>query len=349
MSKFKSFSWLVCLLLAVCLKAQIPAGYYKAAEGKKTEELKTALHSIIRNHIVLEYYASSTYFRKTDWHLEGYFWDMYSNNHRASWTGMNREHSLPKSWWSTEPETTVAYSDLHNLYPSDATANTKKSNYSLGEVTGTPEYTNGVVKVGANGFPGYSGTVFEPADQYKGDFARDYMYVVTCYQDYAANWRSTGTQSMLIGGSAYPVFKPWAVDLLLKWSRQDPVSSKEINRNNAVYSYQNNRNPFVDHPELAEYVWGKYMGDVWLDDGTLPEEDIAFVIGPNPVKTVLSVKVNNPERSTYFIKTLSGVTVKTGKLSSDGNILVSELSNGMYLLELYNMSKRRVGKFIVNH
>ena len=283
-ANFKSFYLTICLFLAAFLQAQIPAGYYKDAAGKKTAELKTELHNIIRKHIVLEYYASSSYFRTTDWHSDGYYWDMYSNYKRTVWSGMNREHSLPKSWWSTAPETTEAYSDLHNLYPSDATANSAKSNYSIGEVAGTPEYSNGVVKVGANGFPGYSGTVFEPADEYKGDFARDYMYVVTCYQDYANNWRSTGTQSMLLGGSTYPVFKPWAINLLLKWIRQDPVSSKEINRNNAVYSLQNNRNPFIDHPELAEYIWGKYSGEMWLDDGTLPEEEVAFVLATEPGK-----------------------------------------------------------------
>jgi len=348
-AKLKRIFLAISLFLAAILQAQIPDGYYENAAGKKAGELKTALYSIIRNHKVLEYYASSTYFRTTDWHPEGYFWDMYSNYKRTIWSGMNREHSLPKSWWSTAPETTVAYSDLHNLYPSDAVANTEKSNYPLGEVVGEPEYKNNVVKVGANGFPGYNGTVFEPADEYKGDFARDYMYVVTCYQDYANNWRSTGTQSMLLGGSAYPVFKPWAINLLLKWCRQDPVSSKEINRNNAVYSFQNNRNPFIDHPELAEYIWGKYMEATWEEDETLPEEEIVFVLEPNPVNTTLTVKVNMPEQSTYFIKTLSGITVKTDKLSFDGTIEVGELSNGTYLLELYNVSKRKVGKFIVHH
>jgi endonuclease I len=349
-SNYKFIFPVICLFLAGYLQSQIPAGYYKNAEGKKKADLKTVLHNIVRSHTVLEYYASSTYFRTTDWNPNGYFWDMYSNYHRTYWSGMNREHSLPKSWWSSAPETTEAYSDLHNLYPSDETANSAKLNYSLGEVTGTPEYTNGVVKVGANGFPGYTGTVFEPADEYKGDFARDYMYVVTCYEDYAKNWRSTGTQSMLLGGSTYPVFKTWAIDLLLKWSRQDPVSSKEIDRNNAVYSFQNNRNPFIDHPELAEYIWGKYMGDSWLDDGTLPEE-VTFKIDPFPVvKSSLKVQLNHPEKSTYYVKAISGIVLKTGNFSEQGTVEVGELENGMYLLEIYSASQKRiVAKFIIRH
>jgi endonuclease I len=342
------------LLLFANVWAQAPDGYYDAADGKKEADLKTALFHIIKNHTQLEYYASSTYFLTTDWHPgttqypNGYFWDMYSNYQRTTWNGMNREHSLPKSWWSAAPETTVAYSDLHNLYPSDATANSAKLNYGLGEVTGTPDFTNGVVKVGANGFPGYTGTVFEPADEYKGDFARDYMYVVTCYEDYANNWRSTGTASMLLGGT-YPVFREWAVNLLLKWHRQDPVSSKETNRNNAVYSFQHNRNPFIDHPELAEFIWGKYVGSPWSKNGTLPEEDIPLTVQPNPVSSILTAKVNNPSESTYYILNLSGIVMKTGKFTSDGTLSVDELPNDMYILMVYSDTSRKVTKFIVHH
>jgi len=228
MKNLFKYRFLLFLLLSIAVfaHATIPSDYYKNAEGKKDAELKTALFMIIRPHTQLEYYASSTYFKTTDWNPAGYFWDMYSSFQRGSWTGMNREHNLPKSWWSDAPETTVAYSDLHNLYPSDATANSAKSNYPPGEV-GTTTFDNGVFKVGTNTFSGYIGTVFEPDDQYKGDFARDYMYVVTCYEDYSANWRSLGTSSML-QRNIYPVFNTYAVNLLLKWHRNDPVSGKFI-------------------------------------------------------------------------------------------------------------------------
>jgi len=229
MSKRLSLTVLAGILLFLSLAAQIPANYYSSAVGKREAELKTALHNIIRTHTILEYYSSSTYFRSTDWHPNGYFWDMYSNNQRSYWTGMNREHNLPKSWWSSAPETTDAYSDLHNLYPSDAEANTAKSNFPLGIVNNNPTYSNGVVKVGTSAYSGYGGSVFEPANEYKGDFARDYMYVVTCYEDYNQDWRSIGTSSMLMRNK-YPVFNDYAAKLLLEWHRADPVSSKEINR-----------------------------------------------------------------------------------------------------------------------
>jgi endonuclease I len=350
----KILFFFLLLSLVIPVWAQAPDGYYDSADGKKDAELKTALFHIIKSHTQLDYYTSSTYFLTTDWHPGttqfpgGYIWDMYSNFQHTTWSGMNREHSLPKSWWSAAPETTVAYSDLHNLYPSDATANTAKLNYGLGEVTGTPDFSNGVVKVGTNGFPGFTGTVFEPADEYKGDFARDYMYVVTCYEDYANNWRSLGTSSMLLGGT-YPVFRAWAVNLLLKWHRQDPVSSKETNRNNAVYSFQHNRNPFIDHPELAEFIWGKYMGSPWSLDGTLPEEDIPLTVQPNPVSSILTAKVNKPSESTYYILNLSGIVMKTGKFASDGTLSVDELQNDMYILMVYSETSRKVTKFIVHH
>ena len=347
--KFRHFTIItavfsILLVFSFVALAQEPTGYYNAADGKRGATLKTSLCSIIRTHKQLEYYSSSGYFLSTDWHPDGYIWDMYSNYKRTSWTyDMNREHSMPKSWWSATPENTVAYSDLHNLYPSDVTANSAKLNYSLGEVTGTPIFSNGVVKTGINGFPGNTETIFGPADQYKGDFARDYMYVVTCYEEYSQNWRSSG---MLTLGT-YPVFKSWAVNLLLKWHRQDPVSTKEINRNNAVYGIQNNRNPYIDHPELAEFVWGKYTSEAWSVDGILPEAEVALEVYYNVSTSLLHVKINKPAETTYYILSLSGITLKKGKLSAQGTVSIGELSSGMYILVAYSGTIRKVGKFIL--
>ncbi|GAB6011022.1 endonuclease [Viscerimonas tarda] len=298
--------------------AQAPQGYYDLADQKRAGELKTAMHTIIKNHIRLEYYTSSAYFRyNTDWHPDGYFWDMYSNNKRTSFNGMNREHNMPKSWWSADPAGTVAYSDLHNLYPSDAEANGAKSNYALGEV-GSVSYSNGVVKVGQNIYSTvYQSAVFEPADEYKGDFARDYFYMVTCYQDYASSWRSTGTLSML-NNELYPTFKTWAIEMLLKWSRQDPVSQKEIDRNNAVFELQQNRNPFIDYPDLAEYIWGN--------------------------KTSQLFTVNNKAESPALITPTNDISVDFGQVLS-GETAVRELpvrgkglSGSMSVLLLSNAS-----------
>ena len=357
------FLLLLLLLLSLGLSAQIPSGYYKNAEGKNKAGLKTSLYNIIKDHNPLSYSGLSNSFRASDWHPAtddapiGYFWDMYSNYHRTSWTGMNREHSLPKSWFgiaSGQEDSAPIGCDLHNLYPSDAAANSEKSNYPIGDVTGIVNYTNGVVKVGASVTypvtPKFDGTVFEPANEYKGDFARDYMYMVTCYEDYSKRWQSLGTSCMLLGGT-YPVFTPTAIVLLLKWHRQDPISQKEIDRNNAVFKLQGNRNPFIDHPELAEFIWGKYMSDNWVEGADLPEDELNFQLKPYPVlDSLLTTNVYHPEHSTYVVKSISGITVMTGTFSVSGDFHVNVLKNGMYILEVYSAGKRRyISKFIIRH
>ncbi|MDP4278299.1 MAG: endonuclease [Bacteroidota bacterium] len=247
------------MLLAQACPAANPNGYYNAINGKKAESLKTTLSQLLLNHTVHEYNSLWTFFQSTDRHPDGTIWDMYSSTVRTSTWGMNREHSFPKSWWGGTVN--AAYTDINHLYPADADANMAKGNYPLGMV-GTAVFDNGMTKVGYNVFPGYSTSadVFEPADEYKGDFARTYFYMVTCYQDYT--WKYT----YMVDQNTYPTLKPWAVRLLLQWSRQDPVSAKELNRNEEVFKIQNNRNPFIDYPQLAEYIWGDSVNYVFRLD-----------------------------------------------------------------------------------
>ena len=255
---------LACLTLWQSAKASPPSSYYQTINGLAEEQLKTALCNLIYNHKeVSSYSALPDYFKRTDVKPgTNYWWDMYSDmnvpTNISFGTYMNREHSFPKSWWGGSTAT-PAYVDLYHLYPSEAKANMAKSNYPLGEVSGSPTFDNNVVKVGppVNGQGGGARIVFEPNDEYKGDFARTYFYVVTCYQDltWAKNY-----DWMLVQGD-YPTLKPWAISLLLKWNEEDPVSQKEIDRNEVVYSIQANRNPFIDYPELAEYIWGDKKGN----------------------------------------------------------------------------------------
>jgi len=260
--------FLICLLCVsigtAALYADIPVGYYNSINGKKGSALKTALSKILVEHSVLSYNDMWYYWKTTDVRPgTNIVWDMYSNNIRYfnangwSVSGMDREHSLPKSWWATSTmvDRYDAYSDLNHLYPSDTDANGAKLNYILGE-TNNPFFNNGLTKVGVIAYPGApSGrNCFEPGDEYKGDFARTYMYMVTCYEDYAQQWRSEALD--MFNKETYPVFKSWAKEMLLKWHRNDPVSQKEIDRNEYVYIYQNNRNPFIDFPQLVEYIWG---------------------------------------------------------------------------------------------
>lgn len=253
----------IALVTALNVSADIPANYYSSINGKADAQLKTALSTLIYNHtLVSSYNDLPNYFKKTDVRPgTNLWWDMYSNipveTNITFGKYMNREHAFPKSWWGGLTNT-PAYTDLNHLYPSEAKANQAKSNYPLGEVS-TSTFDNGVVKVGyaVTGQGGGAAQVFEPADEYKGDFARTYFYMVTCYQ--SLTW--TTKYMYMLQQNDYPTLKPWAVDLLLKWHREDPVSEKEINRNEAVFGFQNNRNPFIDFPELAEYIWGNKQGN----------------------------------------------------------------------------------------
>lgn len=271
-------SWIsLSLFLLVSLQLwgqHIPQGYYEPAVGKKKAELKTALHLIIKDANVLGYGsgAGKTWsgFAKTDVDRDGKYVDMYSPNRvpvngNSAGSGMNIEHSFAKSWWGGTKN--QAYCDIQQLRPSNSGANSSKGSWPMAVVDGKKSYDNGVIKVGKSGSrPGGEITAWEPSDEFKGDFARIYMYMVTCYEDYSSKW--TGNSVNQLDNNTYPVFEPWTVDLLLQWCRQDPVSEWEIQRNDKVYDIQGNRNPYVDYPELAEYVWGDKTDTDWFPGGT---------------------------------------------------------------------------------
>ena len=260
----------VILFSAPMAQADYPSGYYNSLEGKNKGALKTAAHDVIAAHTRISYGDNGTWraFRTTDVRtIDGvdYWWDMYSNNKvriSSGHSGLNIEHSVANSWWDGTKND--AYCDIHHLNPSDKDANSRKGNYPLA-VVGTVTWTNGVTTVGKpKGDAGGATMVYEPCDEYKGDFARVFFYMFTCYEDMKWGTRFTWMYNQ---GQTYPMLKPWAYELLLQWSRQDPVSEKERNRNEAVYAVQHNRNPFIDLPELAEYIWGNRQNEAFSLSG----------------------------------------------------------------------------------
>lgn len=302
---------LLLLLAAPNGMADIPAGYYNSLNGKKEAELKTAAYNIIRNFTSVSSYNNlPNYFRHTDVRPgTNYWWDMYSDMSVDIYiqfgTYMNREHSFPKSWWGSTTATATnykAYTDLNHLYPGEAKANQAKSNYPLGEVRTANKFDNGVTKVGTpvSGQGGGSAYVFEPDDEYKGDFARTYFYMVTCYQDY--RWASS--YMYMLQQNTYPTLNNWSVDMLLKWSRMDEVSDKEHQRNEEVYKIQNNRNPFIDFPELAEYIWGNRKGETfYVSDAITPPAGKALLHAPvaNTSVDFGQVAVGNKTSASLFV------------------------------------------------
>ena len=260
-------------LLTQGINATVPEGYYDSLEGLSGVALKQAVKELAADHVVVEYGEADpdNYFKPVDvatWtvfpesdvrEINGYscWWDMYSSFNMRIADGhnaLNIEHSVPNSWWGKIKN--AAYKDLHHLNPSNAEANGKKSNNPLGE-TGTVSWTNGVVKIGTpkEGLGGSSKSVFEPDDLYKGDFARAYFYIFATYDDIP--W--SDSYGFMYDLSSNLTLQPWAYEMLLSWSASDPVSYKELNRNDVIYKYQQNRNPFIDCPELAEHIWGSKM------------------------------------------------------------------------------------------
>lgn len=244
------------------------AQYASSLQGLKKEQLKAALHKLMDKKKVLKYGGKGPGYT---WHGFWYTdrdpqtnecYNRYSDkkfyfestNTGNAIAGMNIEHSFPKSWWGGKRND--AWCDLYNLYPSDSQANSSKSNFVMGVVVNVKEEAGaGYDKVGTGYADGQLVKMWEPGDRFKGEFSRSYMYMATTYQN--LNFVSEGTKQLETG--AYPTLKKWSSDLFRQWSKNDRVDEMEIKRNEAIYKIQNNRNLFIDYPNLAEYVWGDSM------------------------------------------------------------------------------------------
>lgn len=350
--RIKITSLLSVLIYTVSTFGQVPAGYYNVALGSSEAALKTKLCTKIEPHTERTYADLWADFQITDKRADGKVWDMYSNctftfgTNQDSGSGgtaecqfYNREHSMPNSWFNKEYP---MYSDLFHMYPTDKYVNNQRGNNPFGETT-TPSKTflNGS-KLGTCTFSGYTGTIYEPVDEYKGDFARTYFYMVTAYDDKVASWVSDQ-----LAGNQYPALSTWSVALFLKWNAQDPVSEKEINRNNAVYGIQHNRNPFIDYPELAEYIWGSKKGQPWTLTTGIDDVKLQFSVWPNPVQNELNISCNE-ETAVCSIFTLNGQLLMHIRLSDRQSIPVSTLENGMYLIQVESAQRKAIRKFTVN-
>lgn len=262
--------------------SQIPAGYYSTAAGKSGQDLQTALYNIIKGHNVINYTPGVwNAFYSTDLKSTGKIWDMYSDvpggtppyeylpgsdQCGSGGGGMegdcySREHSFPKSWFNDEAPMNT---DLHHIFPTDQYVNNMHSNMPYGVVGVYTAVSMNGSKKGSCATTGYSGTVFEPINAYKGDFARAYFYMATRYQNVIATWPAYDPEGdIVLNGTSYPAFETWYLNMLISWHNQDPVSAKEIARNDSIYKIQLNRNPYIDHPE--------YVAAVWQPSGPKPE------------------------------------------------------------------------------
>ena len=243
--------------------------YYLDANGKKGAALKTALSEIIVNPRNGGYDGLWEAYKKTDTRADGYVRDWYSNatnychitdkagSYQKEGDCYNREHTVPQSWFGDGD----IKSDVVHVVPTDGYVNNRRSNYPFGEVkNATYTSKNDYCKLGSCKTDGYSGTVFEPNDEIKGDIARIFFYMITRYEGSCGSWGHD------VFTSTYPGLTSWTLNMMMRWSRQDPVDAIEIARNNAVYEVQGNHNPYVDYPGLEEYTWGTKMDQTFCYD-----------------------------------------------------------------------------------
>lgn len=292
--------------------AAIPENYYIGVDGKSSaESILDALFAKIKDHTVIDYDDLEIYYEQTDFYADT-VWDLYSTcrftmaeankAQSAVCDGWNKEHVIPQSWFS---KGSPMKSDLFHVYPTDARVNNFRGNDPYGEVNGPAgtgykdNYKNhGLGKFGSNTSPGYTGRVYEPDDEYKGDFARIYFYMVARYRD--RNLTSSGGDAVFT--SSKTNLTTFAKNLFLKWHRQDPVSQKEVDRNEAVYKLQKNRNPFVDYPELAEFIWGDREGQSVDVAKMTPTCDGGGVTPVVVVKHGVTWSVNGTDEQTDSVK-----------------------------------------------
>ena len=287
--------------------------YYAPADGKSGQALKTAMYQIIKlsSPAPIGYDGLYEAYKKTDTRADGYVRDWYSNTtkykHVTDKAGSynkegdcyNREHLVPQSWFGSG----VPKSDIMHVVPTDGYVNNKRGNIPLAEVAKADYVSNGgYCKRGTCKTPGYTGDVFEPNDEIKGDIARIYFYMVTAYQDLATKWGN------VFDGKTYPGFDSWYLTMLMRWSKQDPVDEVEIARNNAVYSEtkQKNRNPFVDYPGLEDYIWGDKTDVPFSYDNY--DSGIAYVARPTFESQTnedgsVTVSINTDDDATIYYTT----------------------------------------------
>lgn len=308
---------------ALSASAQIPEGYYSRIDGKSGIALKDSVMKCIENHAVLNYnslweYYPSIYYAED----KTVVFDMYSDNvflynSSLALPQMNKEHTVPKSWWGSNTDFGPGC-DIINVIPGEAKANNAKKDNPMGIANGTLSFDNGLTKVGTGVVNGYADKFFEPADIYKGNFARIYLYVATCYPD--ISWDVDKSKSMTAENRA--TLKEWVQPMLIEWSKNDAVDASEIAMNERIYQIQGNRNPFIDYPELADYIWGEKQDEPFILSEHTPNEGTA-------TRLFAIVPIVNPkggtENSPKEIETGSTVTIKG---SNSTNLLYVRINEG---------------------
>ncbi len=346
------------------VQSNIPQDYYQQANGKSSEQLKEALYQIISNHVVFPYTSSST----DTWDIlqlsdqdpqnhdnmilvytgrsqdKGYRdgtgnYSQYENGNGTQNNSWNREHVWPKSHGFPD-EDDNAYTDVHNLKPSDRSVNSSR---------GTKDYDYGGSQHSEATECLTDSDSWEPSDSVKGDIARILFYMVVRYDpgyDHDNNSFDLELVDYTTPGNNDPILGK--LSSLIQWHIDDPVDDFEINRNEIIFGFQENRNPFIDHPNLVNFLWGESVGEIWNDSLNLINnsfQNIHIYQKENSGSIVFSQNISQALLSLYSI---------TGKkineyILDDANFLNIDVEAGFYFIELLDLtsSKRVVKKIII--
>lgn len=271
----------------------IPVGYYDTTIAKSCADLKSALKwrtgfDVNKNPVVpktygdlwIQYLVSDLKPREVGSGSTNVIWDIYSDNpngtdpynfipgpvasggQQDNGTNVsgesflyNREHTVPLDWFDGNTSNNGAATDYFHILPTDKWVNALRSSFIYGEVTNPTTTSLNGSKLGPNAFAGLTGTAFEPINEYKGDVARAFLYFVTRYEANMSSYTGGNEGTKAFEPNTFPSVDVPYLQLMLKWHSQDPVSQKELDRNDAGFTYQSNRNPFVDHPEYVGIIW----------------------------------------------------------------------------------------------
>lgn len=324
---------------------------YNELKGLTSAALRERLHATTKSHTVLSYNQVRGDKAKVDVRSDGTLWDIYSDynfNLSDYCTGIeyvegecyNREHALPKSWWGGSQDEPM-YTDLHHIFSTDAYANEMRSAWVYDEVTSVNWSNNLGSKRGTGST--WNETSFEPVDEYKGDLARVYFYMLTCYMDKDFTAGGKGFRYFTYNNGICN-FQSKALTLMLKWHRADPVSERETIRNEKVAQLQGNANPFVKQPALVEYIWGTMKGKPYDCDEDIVEPDSGNVEGAITCQEARDKALALPKgtESTEEYVVVGYVTSLNGSYSteySSQSFWVADIPNGgniFYAFQCYN-------------
>ena len=345
------------------VQVSIPQDYYQEANGKSSEQLKEAMHQIISNHIVFPYTSSST----DTWDIlqlsdqdpenhdnmilvytgrsqdKGYRdgsgnYSQYEDGNGTQNNSWNREHVWPKSHGFPD-EDDNAYTDVHNLKPSDRSVNSSR---------GTKDYDFGGSQHSEASDRLTDSDSWEPSDFVKGDIARILFYMVVRYDpgyDHNNNSFNLELVDYTTPGNNDTIFGK--LSSLIQWHFDDPVDDFEINRNEVIFGFQQNRNPFIDHPNLVNFLWGENVGQNWNE--SLSYNNIRFdndlTIFPNPTNGTLNF-TEELLNEKIEIFSLTGQKI-FGREVNNINSIKLNLNSGIYLLKVSNNHRVINSKIII--